>query len=109
MQRTIIIATISLLASCGTMNTVPKSDLAINYDLHKKKTKCETIPRIYSGVKYSFCRLHAERGQASVSLTGVPWYLLDMAFISPFTDTVLLPVTIYQQATRGTLELERLD
>lgn len=108
MKRLILGFLVLVVSGCGTIKTVPRSDYAINSDLNRNKTKCKTVPRVYSGVKYDFCRFHAEPDyQTIVNLGGTPFYLFDMLLFSPAADTVMLPVTIYQQVTRGTLKLEK--
>lgn len=103
----VTILTACSLSGCGTLRTVVKSNGEIGYDLRRNKTNCSSIPRVYSGTTYNFCRLHAEpKGNYYNYFTGT-WLILDMCLFSPFTDTVVLPVTIYQQATRGNAKVNK--
>ena len=99
---TFLVITIS---SCGSFTTVPKSNGEISSNLKRHDSNCESIPRIYSGVSYDFCRFNAKPKEYSNNLfmTG---FILDIALFSPIMDTVLLPVTIYQQVKHGSVEVK---
>jgi uncharacterized protein YceK len=94
------------LAGCGTVNTVFRDDASATHALRKQRTYCESISRVYSGVAYDFCRLNApprvypytEGKQAT------PWVAIDLV-ASSFLDTLVLPYTIYQQNTLGSIEI----
>ncbi len=96
-----LLSTSLLLAACGSMKTVTKSNFEIGYDLYKNDTKCTSTTRIYSGVTYDFCRFHAENTGSSNNVLVSAFYVFDIAFFSPIADTALLPLTIYQQVSYG--------
>ena len=88
------------LSSCGTLQTLGKGPLQIGAEKYNGSQPCEEIRRWYSGVKYDYCVL--------VKGDGSDWELHGiLAWDFPFSlivDTVLLPYTIYKQATIGSLE-----
>ena len=94
-----------LLSSCGSIRTVTSSNGSIGYDLYRNKTYCEKTTRIYSGVAYDFCRFNAAQKGSYTNYLETGFFLFDIALFSPVLDTVLLPVTIYQQATYGSIKV----
>lgn len=92
-----------VLCSCGTLNTLSNSDEDIARNLKKQKTNCESIPRVYSGISYDFCKLHS-----SPSTYYIDWflgfYLID-GVVSAVTDTLVLPYTIFQQVDKSNIEI----
>ncbi|EJN31125.1 YceK/YidQ family lipoprotein [Pseudomonas sp. GM80] len=94
-----------MLVGCGTVQTVVRSDQAAADGLKKQKSYCGAVPRIYSGVMYDFCSLHAPLGEgkdANDYNTAVPGLLVD-AVVSGALDTLLLPYTLYRQSTDGSI------
>jgi uncharacterized protein YceK len=94
-----------MLAGCGTIQTVARPDTVAVESLKKQKSYCGAVPRIYSGVTYDFCILHAPLGagideQAYKNAT--PIVLID-AVVSGALDTLLLPYTIYRQQADGSI------
>lgn len=87
------------LSGCGSVNTVFRDDLSATRELRKQKTYCESIPRAYSGLAFNFCLLNAPPDYTGML---VPLVLVDMT-ASGIVDTVVLPYTIYQQATLGNM------
>ena len=105
---TLIIVAITL-AGCGTLRTVPKSNFQIGYGLNKEESKCTSAPRIYSGVAYDFCRLHANK-KGTMDNYFLLWaYITDLIILSPVMDTLLLPITLPQQLIYGSAEVSRKD
>ena len=93
-----------LLCSCGTLNTLSNSDEQIVRTLKNQKTNCESIPRIYSGLSYDFCKLHS-----SPNTMYFDWFLsfyLADAVVSTVTDTIVLPYSIFQQVDKGNIEIK---
>ena len=88
-----------LLSGSGTAALVLQMDADVARDLRKQKTYCQSIPRIYSGLAFDFCVLHAPPDPSGVL---VPFVLLDLP-LSGVLDTVVLPYTIYRQASDGNL------
>jgi uncharacterized protein YceK len=93
------------LSACGSLRTVTKSNFEIGYDLYKNRTKCESTTRVYSGVTYDFCRFNSEPKGSTYNGFIYGAFFLDLIFISPIVDTMLLPVTIYQQTKYGNPEV----
>ncbi|WP_064118308.1 YceK/YidQ family lipoprotein [Pseudomonas fluorescens] len=94
-----------MLAGCGTVQTVVRSDQAAADGLKKQKSYCGAVPRVYSGLMYDFCSLHAplEEGKSADDYnTAVPGLLVD-ALVSGALDTLLLPYTVYRQSTDGSI------
>lgn len=101
-KMAVMLGTFSLaLAGCGTTMTVLQDDEDAARSLRKQKTYCQSIPRIYSGLAYDFCLLHAPPEPTAML---VPLLLLDLGLSGVF-DTVSLPYTIYRQATDGNLKI----
>lgn len=97
----------SVLTGCGTINTVFSSDVDTANSLRKAKTRCETVPRVYSGLSYDLCVMHgppqvAERDPAAPAL--IPFQIIDL-IPSGIIDTLLLPYTIYLQSSLGSLDI----
>ena len=94
-----------IVAGCGTMTTVLREDRVTVQSLKAKKTYCQSVPRVYSGVSYDLCVLHAPPSSGSgLSLNDVPWPYLDVA-VSAVLDTLFLPYTVYRQSADGSIEL----
>ena len=94
-----------LMGSCGTTTTVLRGDEVTVRELRGKKTYCQSVSRIYSGVAYDLCVLHGPPNSAgSLSLNGIPWAILDIP-VSGVLDTLVLPYTLYRQSADGSLEL----
>ncbi|WP_339466711.1 YceK/YidQ family lipoprotein [Pseudomonas sp. EA_65y_Pfl2_P74] len=92
-----------LLTGCGTVQTVVLSDKSATEQLKTKKTYCGAVPRIYSGVTYDLCMLHAEKPEDvdAFSHNNASFGLLVDAAASGILDTLLLPYTIYKQQADG--------
>ncbi|WP_426135507.1 YceK/YidQ family lipoprotein [Pseudomonas sp. PWP3-1b2] len=94
-----------LMGGCGTVTTVFRGDNATVQSLKAKKTYCQSVPRVYSGLAYDLCVLHAPPSSATgVSLNSVPWAFIDVP-VSGVLDTLILPYTIYRQNVDGSIEL----
>jgi uncharacterized protein YceK len=96
-----LIAAVLTLNGCGTVSTVLREEAAAKSDLRKMKTYCQSIPRIYSGVAFDFCALHAAPDPTGIL---IPFVLVDIV-MSGVADTVVLPYTIYRQAVDGNLSI----
>ncbi|MBV4477839.1 YceK/YidQ family lipoprotein [Pseudomonas sp. B2M1-30] len=96
-----------MLAGCGTVQTVALSDKKASEQLKAKKTYCGAVPRIYSGVTFDFCMLHAERPDDVDAYTynNAPLGIAIDAVASGALDTLLLPYTIYKQHADGSIEI----
>ena len=103
--------TLALLAlctcSCATVKTINPPKNHVNISHYEKKSYCENIPRIYSGVSYNLCLLYGEPSkQVNIgsSFNGLPFVFIDSAF-SLVADTVVLPYTISMQAGKGSIKV----
>lgn len=92
---------LGVLSGCGTAVTVLQNDEDAARDLRKRKTYCQSIPRVYSGLAHDFCVLHAAPDPTSLLM---PLVLIDLG-LSGVLDTVFLPYTVYRQVTDGNLKI----
>lgn len=104
MKTSAVVLMTLLLAGCGTIETVLKPDSVASRNLKERKSYCGGVPRIYSGVTYDFCIMHAPvvEGRSFSGPASPEGALLDIAF-SGVLDTLLLPYTFYQQQQDGSL------
>lgn len=105
MKSSFLLLAALMLSGCGTIDTVFREDAVASQKLKERKTYCGGVPRIYSGVTYDFCSLHApepENGATYIGPASNQAMLLDMA-VSGVLDTLLLPYTIYRQHSDGSL------
>lgn len=105
MKSSFLLLAALMLSGCGTIDTVFREDAVASQELKERKTYCGGVPRIYSGVTYDFCSLHApepENGATYIGPASNQAMLLDMA-VSGVLDTLLLPYTIYRQHSDGSL------
>ena len=104
--RLLVLVGMSLsMGGCGTVTTVLRGDGVTVRELKEKKTYCQTVPRVYSGVAYDLCVLHAPPSSAAgLALDGIPWAFIDVP-VSAVLDTLALPYTLYRQNADGSLEL----
>ncbi len=102
MKKFLTLGVISaVLSGCGSVSTVLQGDADAARDLRKKKTYCQSIPRIYSGLAFDFCTLNAPPDPTGML---APFVLLDLPLSAVF-DTVSLPYTIYRQIEDGNLSI----
>ena len=91
---------------CGTLNTVVRSDDAVKTSMNEAETKCDSIPRVYSGVSYDFCYLHA---RPDSTYNGIPSSSPPLIFadilLSGVIDTIILPYSIYKQSQTGSIKV----
>ena len=96
-------AVIALLYGCGTITTVAQNDYQISSKLRKAKTRCETIPRVYSGVAFDLCMVHSDSTNMGRHLL-YGFYLFDI-IPSVIVDTIVIPYTIHSQNDSGSVDL----
>jgi uncharacterized protein YceK len=119
MQKVFLILSMTVLvAGCGSLMTLPRSEMAIKSSLEEHETKCSYMPYVYSGVAYSFCRLHAEIDEGVLSpknegaehpdhnYNGLGILLPAEFVLSGAIDTIALPYTVYKQSKNGSIDLE---
>ena len=90
-----------VLSGCGSVSTVLQGDADAARDLRKKKTYCQSIPRIYSGVAFDFCTLNAPPDPTGM-LAPFVWFDLPLSAVF---DTLSLPYTVYRQITDSNLSI----
>ena len=93
--------------SCSTINTIDPPNNHINISHYGKKSYCEAIPRVYSGISYNLCLLYGEPSKSvnvGSSLNNIPFMLIDSTF-SLVSDTIVLPYTIIMQSEKGYIKV----
>jgi uncharacterized protein YceK len=105
MKKFFVVCCAFVLSACGTVTTLSKSDEYISEKLTGVKTRCATLPRVYSGTAYDMCLLHSNPDKKRDGFSA-PIYVLD-ATASAVFDTIALPYSIYAQSEYGSLELAR--
>ena len=48
------------ISGCATVKTLPPSTTHVDIEYDGKRSYCDSIPRIYSGVAYNLCTLLGE-------------------------------------------------
>lgn len=107
MKGFIYLVSVLLCCSCATVKTLDPLGNHVNIAHQGKKSYCDEIPRIYSGLSYNFCLLYGEPSHiANVggSFNSVPFVLVDTVF-STATDTLVLPYTIVTQSQKGFIKV----
>jgi uncharacterized protein YceK len=105
MRLSMILLSLICIQGCGTITTLSESDERISSKLTKQDTYCASLPRVYSGVSYDFCKLHSKPTGTAIDI-GVGFYVFDGIF-SAATDTLVLPYTIFQQSDKGSIQIVR--
>ena len=105
MKMPIVLLSLMCIQACGTITTLSESDKRISSKLTKQDTYCDSLPRVYSGVSYDFCKLNSEPNGTAVDVL-VGFYLFD-GILSAATDTLVLPYTIFQQSDKGSMQIVR--
>ncbi len=95
-----------ILSGCGTLITVFQADCVTKRKLNQVETKCESVPRVYSGMAYDFCVLRGKPSQAALWLVPIPELIMVDIALSAALDTVLLPYTIYEQIQSGSINIQ---
>ena len=103
----LIIGLHTALIACGTVKTVFQQDTTTARDLQEVGTRCDVIPRFYSGTAYNFCFMTGKPGNEA-SWRHIKIGFGDMALDFLFSgalDTMILPYGIYQQVQHGSIEI----
>lgn len=106
-MKLMLVLLAATLTGCGTINTVFRDDQVTVKNLNDAKSYCGAVPRVYSGVMYDFCALHAPVKESD-SRTGSSSYAMGMVLdvaISGALDTLVLPYTLVRQHTDGSMVL----
>ncbi len=85
------------LQGCSTVHTISHAESG----LVMKGSYCHSIERMYSGVQYNWCKLHGEpkKAAATASTKGDFEYVGIDTLFSLLADTLVLPYTIFKQAS----------
>lgn len=106
MRIQVMVLAAMMLGGCGTVQTVVRNDQVAVDSLKEQKSYCGAVPRIYSGLAYDFCSLHAPLAKGvdadDYKNAAIPVVLID-AVVSGALDTLLLPYTVYKQHMEGSI------
>ena len=109
----VLIGGFLVLGGCGTVTTAFREDGDTVRTLKAKKTYCQSVPRIYSGVISGFCYLNSEpKPEKGVDNPGFgqpasnifPIIAIE-ALASGLADTLVLPYTVYRQSQDGDIQV----
>ena len=106
-MKAIVIALILGLSACATVKTLPPSTTHVDIEYEGKRSYCDSIPRVYSGVAYNLCTLFGEpnpRANINTTMHTIPLFMLDSG-LCLVTDTLALPYTIYTQNKHGSIDV----
>lgn len=96
-----------ILSGCGTLLTLAPEKGKVNISYNDKKSYCQSIPRVYSGVAHNFCLMYGEPNKTSYTTAAdLPVWAIDTVFCA-VTDTLALPYTLSRQIKDGSLQVER--
>lgn len=93
--------------ACATFKTVNPSGDHVDIAYYDKKSYCDSIPRIYSGLSHNLCLMYGEPSKKvniGNTFSGVPYLLIDSA-LSAATDTLILPIRFIRKLKRARLRL----
>ncbi len=110
LKRVLLLTMVTvIIQGCGSFSTVGRDPYAVKAELIQHKTKCRSIPQIYSGVVYDACRANNKKSNPGSDLFGgVELSLLSIDMIPSFImDTFALPYTAYQQYKLGNINIEK--
>lgn len=95
------------LSGCGTMQTLAPDQGKVKISYNSKKSYCQSIPRIYSGVAHNFCQLYGEPDNKGYNAAAAfPFWASDTVLCA-VTDTLVLPYTVTRQFVDGSLKVVR--
>lgn len=98
---------VAALTGCGTVQTLAPDQGKVSISYNDKKSYCQSIPRIYSGVAHNFCLMYGEPSKTSYTAAAdLPVWAID-TMLCAVTDTLALPYTISRQLKDGSLKVVR--
>ena len=106
-MKAIVIALVLGLSACATVKTLPPSTNHVEIEYDGKRSYCESIPRVYSGVAFNLCTILGEpnpRANIYASKHAIPLFIIDGG-LCLVTDTLALPYTIYTQNKHGSIDV----
>lgn len=96
-----------ILTGCGTFQTLAPEKGKVKISYNDKKSYCQSIPRIYSGVAHNFCLMYGEPSKTSYTAAAdLPVWAID-TMLCAVTDTLALPYTVTRQIKDGSLKVVR--
>ncbi len=96
-----------LLVACGTVRTLAPDQGKVSISYNDKKSYCQSIPRVYSGVAHNFCLLYGEPERTGYRTAAeFPFWATDTVLCA-VTDTLALPYTVTRQIKDGSLKVVR--
>ena len=102
-----IFTLISTLTACGTVHTLAPDQGKVKISYNDKRSYCQSIPRIYSGVAHNFCLMYGEPSKTSYTAAAdLPVWAID-TMLCAVTDTLALPYTVTRQLKDGSLKVVR--
>lgn len=107
MQGFIGLLSVLVCCSCATVRTLDPPGNHVEISYYGKKSYCNEIPRIYSGLSNNLCLMYGEPSRTSNfgdSVNGVPLIFLDTVF-SAATDTLALPYTLVTHSKKGSIKV----
>lgn len=107
-MKALIIGCVALLLSgCGSIITVVRDDSVTSKYLAEGNSYCGAVPKVYSGLMFDFCMLHAAPEDENNYSSSPPIIMVFDMGLSAITDTVLLPYTLIRQHNDGSIEVNR--
>lgn len=98
---------VAALTGCGTVQTLAPDQGKVSISYNDKKSYCQSIPRIYSGVAHNFCLMYGEPSKTSYTAAAdLPVWAID-TMLCAVTDTLALPYTVTRQLKDGSLKVVR--
>lgn len=95
------------LTGCGSVQTLAPDQGKVKISYNDKRSYCQSIPRIYSGVAHNFCQLYGEPDKTSYRTAAeFPFWATDTVLCA-VTDTLALPYTVTRQIKDGSLKVVR--
>lgn len=104
----VAIVAVSVITGCGTMKTagVEKNEV-VQVGSGRDPTRCDEIPRIYSGVAYDLCEMNRTANIDAAGIDGkVPTSEAIEFALNVVADTLVLPWTFYRQVTDGNIKVK---
>ena len=95
----IIIVLVFQISACGTMRTLGEEPIEISSPKYSGSQPCQSIIRIYSGVRYDHCVVNKGDG-SDWELNGYLVWDFPFSFV---LDSIVLPYTIFKQIKDGSL------
>lgn len=96
-----------VLTGCGTFQTLTPENGKVKISYNDKRSYCQSIPRIYSGVSHNLCQMYGEPSKTSYTTAAdLPVWAID-TMLCAVTDTLALPYTISRQVNEGSLKVVR--